>query len=142
MGFIVPYEAQYDNYNELISMNEISLWTKYIRANHLLILFDCCFSGFSILRGDNRGKKINNILKMKNRIIINAGTYNQEVSDSGWGNNSIFTGLILSYLGLDNNGSVMELYNYLLENVPKYSNQIPTMGKLLGDQGGDIFISL
>ena len=39
-------------------------------------------------------------------------------------------------------GSVSSLYNYLLETVPRYHSQTPTMGKLIGDQGGDIFLGL
>lgn len=145
IGYIVPYEAKEKSYNDLISMNDISLWTKYINSKHLLILFDCCFSGFSIYRSEKKKNKkvyLKDILKIKNRIAINAGTYEQLVSDSGWGNNSIFTGLILSYFRKNSICSVTKLYSYLLENIPKYSNQTPTMGKLIGDQGGDIFLNL
>ena len=82
-------------------------------------------------------------LSKKARIAINAGTNDQKVSDDGWNNNSIFTGCIMSYPGFyDNFGSAINLYNYLLENVPKHCSQTPTIGKLLGDEGGDIFLAL
>ena len=147
-GFIVPYDAEKNpTPDSLISMTELSLWCKYIKSKHLLLLFDCCFSGFSVLRsGKERRFTVNtvdNLLNLNSKIAINAGTHQQMVNDGGWGENSIFTGSIMSYPGFtDGYCSVLGLYNYLLENVPKHSNQTPTIGKLIGDQGGDIFLAL
>ena len=148
-GFIAPHNVPNDaTPAELISMSDISNWTKYIKARHVLILFDCCFSGFSSLRKTKQSDKfstytIKKMLTKKSRIAINAGTHDQTVSDGGWNRNSIFTGVLLSYPFLNNKkGSVIHLYNYLLTNVPKYYPQTPTMGKLIGDEGGDIFLSL
>ena len=39
-------------------------------------------------------------------------------------------------------GSVFNLYYYLLKTVPKFSNQTPSIGKLQGDQGTDIFLNI
>ena len=76
-------------------------------------------------------------------MAIAAGSSDQLVSDGGWGDNSAFTGLIISYPGFKTGiGSIIELYTYLLINVPKYTNQMPCIGKLIGDEGGDIFLSL
>ena len=150
-GFIVPVDAKTDpSPFDLISLEDITNWTKYIKANHVLILLDCCFSGLATMRGtfkisNNKVPKntITKILSKKNRIVITAGDKDEMVSDGGWGNNSIFTGLLLSYPGLHNSlGSVIDLYSYLLENIPKYSNQIPCIGKLIGDEGGNIFLNL
>ena len=152
-GFIVPYDAP--NHEDLtpfdlISIHDITNWVNYIKANHVLILLDCCFSGFATLRSSNY--KLNNkysdriiskILSQKNKIVITSGNSKQEVSDGGWGNNSIFTGSLLSFPGFQNGlGSVLELYSYLLANLGKYSNQTPCLGKLIGDEGGDIFLDL
>ena len=148
-GFIAPYNAPNDaTPAELISMSDISNWTKYMRARHVLILFDCCFAGFSSLRKTSQSSEfstytIKKMLTKKSRIAINAGTHDQTVSDGGWNKNSIFTGVFLSYPFFnEKKGSVTHLYNYLLINVPKYYPQTPTMGKLIGDEGGDIFLSL
>ena len=148
-GFIAPYNAPKDpTPAELISMSDISNWTKYIKARHVLTLFDCCFAGFSSLREIKGGDEfstytIRKMLTKKSRIAINAGTHDQTVSDGGWNKNSIFTGVFLSYPFFNNKkGSVTHLYNYLLTTVPKYYPQTPTMGKLIGDEGGDIFLSL
>ena len=53
------------------------------------------------------------------------------------------TGLIISYDKYkQTNGSVYSLFSYLSNEVPNYVNQTPTMGKLIGDRGGDIFLSI
>lgn len=151
-GFIAPYDTpKIKTPGNLISMEDLSNWTKYLKNNHILLFMDCCFSGFTALRSDDTVKRksslteysLDKYLKTKSRIVINAGTHDQKVSDGGWNNNSIFTGAFMSFPGFQNNiGSVSSLYNYLLETVPKYHAQTPTMGKLIGDQGGDIFLSL
>lgn len=147
-GFFVPYDAPLKaTPGDLISTHDISSWCKYIKARHILLLFDCCFSGHSVMRSDNNRKysidTIDVLLSKKSRIAINAGTEEQKVSDDGWNNNSVFTGCLMSYPGFnDNYCSVISLYNYLVENVPKHCSQTPTMGKLIGDQGGDIFLAL
>ena len=151
-GFIAPYDApENPTPADLISMDDLSNWTKYIPARHVLILLDCCFSGFmSLQRCIDKEKDTDyseytfvKMLSKRSRIAINAGTQDQKVSDGGWGKNSIFTGGILSFPGFKKKkGSVCALYNYLLETVPKYYPQTPTLGKLIGDEGGDMFLSL
>ena len=147
-GFFVPYDAPLNaTPGDLISTNDISSWCKYIKAKHILLLFDCCFSGHSVMRSDGNRKysidTIDVLLSKKSRIAINAGTEEQKVADDGWNNNSVFTGCLMSYPGFyDKFCSVISLYNYLVENVPKHCSQTPTIGKLIGDQGGDIFLAL
>ena len=167
-GFIVPYEASNTpSPYELISIEEFTGWIKFLKCRNVLLIFDSCFSGFAVLRGakpkiQNNAKEdsileaettkkfrrfsdstIQKLISKKNRIAITAGTNDEMVSDGGWENNSAFTGLILSYPGFKTGiCSVLELYSYLLINVPKYSNQTPCIGKLIGDEGGDIFLTL
>ena len=116
-------------------------------------MLDCCFSGLSVLRNnkiDNYFKDedltINALSKHLNsnsKIIINAGTTYESVSDGGWNNNSVFTGAIISSPTLnDKIGSIMNLYYYLLKTIPRYSNQTPSIGKMEGDMGTDIFLKL
>ena len=131
-------------------MNNVSKWFKYIKANHVLLLLDCCFSGLSVLRKYSLYDKhmitktdINRHLNTRSRIIINAGTDNESVSDGGWNNNSIFTGALIASPTFENKiGSVIELYYYLLSTIPRYCNQTPSIGKMEGDMGTDIFLKL
>lgn len=153
-GFIVPFLETLENNNPfgLISMQELCQWSNYLSSNHVLFIMDCCFSGFTAMRGNKNIIKESNftntcvqkMLSRKARVVINAGTEDEVVSDGGWGNNSILTGLIISYPFYHKTlGSSCHLYNYLLEQVPKRnSGQTPTIGKLNGDMGGDLFLAL
>ena len=150
-GFLVPYDApKSPTPFELVSMNNLSKWFKYIKSNHVLLLLDCCFSGLSVLREKTlksheiiTPKELNRHLESRSRIIINAGTQNDCVADGGWNNNSIFTGALISSPTLENNiGSVIDLYYYLLSTIPRYCNQTPSIGKMEGDMGTDIFLKL
>ena len=149
-GFLIPFDSPEEPTPfHLISMNDLSKWFMYIKTRHVLILLDCCCSGLSAVRNkDKELKELNDNaiithLNSTSRIIINAGTTDQEVSDGGWGKNSIFTGSIISSPIFDNTvGSVFNLYYYLLKTIPKFSNQTPSIGKLQGDQGTDIFLNL
>jgi hypothetical protein len=151
-GFIVPVNSPKESTpGDLISMNDISNWIKYLNCNHILILLDCCFSGMSLnTRGLKKScvtkscsPKIHKIFNKRNRIIINAGMDDESVADAGWGNNSPFVGAILSYPNYGyTNGSVISLFYYLMSVIPNNYCQIPTLGKLPGDQGGDIFLSI
>lgn len=174
-GLLVPYDASLDPTPfELISMNNLSKWFKYIRSRHILLLLDCCFSGLSVLRGAKKKVKkfiSNNTIEISNntieildnsldnleirnntlfkhlqsssRIIINAGTNTDMVLDGGWNKNSVFTGAIISSPTFNNNiGSVFNLYYYLLKTISRYSNQSPSIGKMEGDMGTDIFLSI
>jgi hypothetical protein len=148
-GFLVPYDAnRIPTPFELISMNNLSKWFNYIKSRHVLLLLDCCFSGLSVLRSNYiqdelHTNAIKTHLKSSSRIIINAGTTDQSVSDGGWNNNSVFTGAIISSPTFNNNtGSVINLYYYLLSVIPRYSNQTPSIGKMEGDMGTDIFLKI
>lgn len=151
-GFIVPINSPTNSTpGDLISMNDISNWIKYLNCNHVLILLDCCFSGMSLTtRGLKKSSitkscspKIHKIFNKRNRIIINAGMDDESVADAGWGGNSPFVGAILSYPNYKyTNGSVISLFYYLMSVIPNNYCQIPTLGKLPGDQGGDIFLTI
>ena len=159
-GFIVPFGAKDSTPGSLISMELLSLWVQMLPCRHVLIILDCCFSGMMALRGTSkkedepreveeltpealrRNSLYKNLCK-KARIVINAGQEDESIMDGGWNNNSLLTGLIVSYKKYnETNGSVYSLFNYLSEKIPTIANQNPTLGKLNGDMGGDIFLTL
>ena len=147
-GFLVPINSpKTTTPGDLISMNDLTNWINYLKCKHILILLDCCFSGMSLSTRNAKTLRFNptlqKIMNKKNRIIINAGMDDQVVCDNGWGSNSPFVGAIVSYPGYKNNyGSVICLFNYLMNVIPPNYHQIPTLGKLPGDQGGDIFLAI
>lgn len=83
------------------------------------------------------------MLKQPCRVAINAGTHRQKVLDGGWGNNSVFTGALLTADCLKNKYStITELYHEIASKVSQIADQTPTMGRLPGDMGGEIYIGL
>ena len=164
-GFIVPYGAQDLSPASLISMDALASWMKLLRCRHILLILDCCFSGIMAMRGaikkvqHNSGsanaseilsprttamqRSLYQNLCRHSRIVINAGAHDQTIADGGIKNNSVMSGLIISYDKYkQTKGSVYSLFSYLSNQVPNYVNQTPTMGKLIGDRGGDIFLSI
>tara|TARA_B100002019_G_C21263045_1_gene597806 strand:- start:546 stop:1625 length:1080 start_codon:yes stop_codon:yes gene_type:complete len=141
-GFIVPGDAQKPpELHEIICIQELVSWLSYISSKHILLLFDCCFSGFSTLRSISRRATV--MIKQPCRIAINAGTHRQKVLDGGWGNHSVFTGALLTSECLkDKESTITELYNEIASKVSSIAEQTPTMGRLPGDMGGEIYIGL
>ena len=135
------------------------IWTKLLKCRHILLILDCCFSGIMAMRGaipkpppaktkperlpTTRRRSTYQNLCRKSRIVINAGAHDQTVADGGIKNNSVMTGLIIAYDKYNQtNGSIYSLFSYLSKEVPNFVEQTPTMGKLNGDRGGDIYLYL
>jgi len=148
-GFLVPVDGGEDNLSSLIGIKDLFNWIKYIKCRHVLLILDCCFSGIAALRGGPSWTSnytpgtIGVHLRQGCRIVINAGTAEQATIDGGWENNSVLTGAIISYPKYEvTAGSVTGLFSYISQVVSSHSPQTPTMGKMVGDHGGDMFLSL
>ncbi len=148
-GFLAPIEGDQENLASLIGLKDIANWLQYIKSRHVLLILDCCFSGISALRGSPKwssnysASTIKVHLAQNCRIVINAGTSNQQTLDGGWENNSVLTGAIISYPFYEHTaGAVSELFGYISKTVSQNCGQTPTMGKLVGDHGGDMFLGL
>ena len=79
------------------------------------------------------------------RVVINAGHSSQQVMDGGWHDHSIFTGAILSSpVFRQPCASMYDFFRSVHDKVVQSgkTSQIPTLGKLTGDEGGDIFLAL
>jgi len=163
LGFLVPPDASTKpNPDSLISTEDISNWTKYIPARHILLIFDCCFSGLSVMRNHNeilhspeeKGQKTLRIgrfyrklranLSRKSRIIINAGLGHEKIADNIGGDNSALTHYIVNSPIIKNGSScsVHQLFTNILTQVSSNHDQNPCMGYLKGHEGTDIFLGL
>lgn len=157
-GFIMLRNSAGDDPSDMISMSDLENWTRYLAARHVLIVLDCCFSGIISLRGNRRNTSKNttvvppplytdatvrNHLDRDARIVINAGSSDQQTLDGGWHNNSMLTGALMSYANFAiTRGAVSPLFGYLSHTVSSKCAQTPTLGKLVGDKGGEIFLAL
>ena len=160
-GFLVPSDAPKNpTPYDLISMAHLTDWLQYVPCRHVLLLLDACFSGLTAMRGAmpkaktdpmtahqaRQPRHISYHLSKMSRIVINAGHEFQQVSDGGWGQHSIFTGAILTSDVFRNNStaSIYQFFESIRQTVQHadVSEQVPTMGRLRGDTGADIFLGL
>ena len=153
---LVPFNANIgNNPNELISMEEINLWSKFIKSKHILFIFDCCFSGLSLFRSAKKThnpekhftkcklyRSMNINLNHKSRIVINAGLSHQSIIDNINGNSALTQTIINSPILNNGIGSVNQLFSYILEKISNEYEQNPCMGYLHGHQGTDIYLSI
>ncbi len=125
IGYIIPadcpqFEKNIKEFNlKAISMSDIDSWAKKIRSKHALFIFDSCFSGSIIERGEIAYPDyITEQLERPVRQYLTSGSANQTVSD-----NSVFRKkLVLGLNGesdLNEDGfiSARELAKYLKDQV-------------------------
>ena len=56
LGYIVPYDAQKDKYSTYMEMETVVDSCRDSPAKHVLIVLDCCYSGYAAMRGDETEK--------------------------------------------------------------------------------------
>jgi len=139
-GYLVPVDAPVPEKDEkgfltkALGMNHILSWSRDIEANHVLFLFDSCFSG-TIFKLRDRAKvppHISRLTALPVRQFITAGQAGESVPA-----NSTFTPMFIDALKFgiaDLNGdsyvSGTELGMFLQEKVPLHVNQSPQFGKI------------
>jgi hypothetical protein len=142
VNYLIPYDCDPNNIeNTAISDNEITALLHNIRAERLLVLFDCCHSGGigdaknliseSEFKSGLNESYYEKLAQGKGRVII-ASSRSDEVSlilpDMP---NSLFTHYLLKSLKGDmpTRGDglirVFEVFEYISENVPKRAQQHP-----------------
>lgn len=132
-GYFVPIDAPLpsrdpkDFRNTAINMVDFDAWAKKIRSKHALFVFDSCFSGSLVSRGEMRPRKITDQTFKPARQFITAGSNNETVPDK-----SIFREFFVKGLkgaaDLDTNGTItaQELSVYLKTNVYNSSGERQT----------------
>ena len=156
-GFIIPYDGKKGKDYKNISMETIIKSCQRCIAKHVLLILDCCYSGYAATRSS-----IDNLQKIDNRYlndlgsrraiqVLAAGQDDQPVSDSGIRQgHSAFTGALLDILennmDLNSDGviSVREIAYYLEIQVSKHSNlyQRPVYSEIAGSQNGDFLFKM
>jgi uncharacterized caspase-like protein/galactitol-specific phosphotransferase system IIB component len=160
VGYILPYDTNLSIYendiiaydDEAIPLSTIKKYAKNMKAKHIALIFDSCFSGLAMKRGIELAKKINieyynDLLSRKAINILTAGD-DQPVSD-GTGH-SPFTRALL--LGLDQKGidiidrdgyvTFSQVATYVKEKVEKATGrrQRPQFDNLSFEDGDFIFM--
>ena len=154
MGYIVPKDCPLLKKSPIgfathaISMREIESASLRIRAKHVLMLFDSCFSGalFSLIRAVPHDITEKSALPV--RQYITAGREDEEVPDRSMFKRCFLIGL-KGHADMTGDGYITgsEMGMYLADNVVNYAHkrQHPQYGKINNpdlDQGDFIFVPL
>ncbi|MDD5771894.1 MAG: caspase family protein [bacterium] len=153
-GYLIPVDFRQGEYrSSAISMTELKDILKDIKAKHIYMVLDACYSGmFFTTRAaavkDDHPRYLQEITKRKARQALTAGG-KEPVSDGGYKNHSAFTGTFLEALSTgiaDYNGdgiiTASEINAYIQPKVAEIAEQTPEFGSLPGSEGGEfVFIS-
>ncbi|HXJ42979.1 MAG TPA: polysaccharide deacetylase family protein, partial [Bryobacteraceae bacterium] len=153
IGFIIPVDADSANYySTAISMNALRDASDVIPAKHIYFVMDSCYSGLALTRGGGTFSRdrsyLDEVTRRMARQILTAGGAEQQVADDGPNGHSVFTWALLQGLegkaDLDGNGVITasELGSYVSPVVASFSKQTPTMGNLIGSEGGEFIFEL
>ena len=141
VGYIVPVDAPDPDKDRIgfmtraVSMQEVEQISTLIRAKHVLMAFDSCFSG-SIFRSGNKKPSpyIREQAARPVRAFITAGEEHEQVPDESVFKTCMIQGLVDRYADRNRDGYVTgdELGLYLEEEVVNYSNgaQHPRFGRI------------
>ena len=155
LGYLVPSDSPNPDIDRLgfmqtaVDMGRIEKTSKMIRAKHVLMLFDSCFSGalFSTTRSAQPSTYIQSKTLKPVRQYITAGQANETVSDDSVFKDVFIQGVGDGYADLNEDGYVtgQELGSYLTELVTNYTNglQNPQYGTIRNaklDKGDFVFI--
>ncbi len=149
-GYWLPKDSntiESDDNTNWISNDDITNLLAKIKAKHILVIADSCFSGSLTFRGtskeSNREKLFANLVTQKTRKAFTSGTL-EPVLDGGGQGHSIFASNLLE--ALSNNKKILDVNSLFIEikkAVSSVAEQTPTYGPIrgTGDEGGDfIFV--
>lgn len=139
-GFWIPVDAEEDEESDYIGNDKIIRYIKAIKARHVLLLVDACFSGslFTDTRSD-LGERLDT---QASRWALTSGR-NEVVSDGKPGSHSPFAKSLLSILGRKKIKSVLtsDIVQYVKKQTAKRTKnkQVPIGGALFiaEDKGGE-----
>jgi uncharacterized caspase-like protein len=147
-GYILPVDADaYDWKSTMLSMNRLNNIIKQIKAKHIFLAFDSCYSGLGLTRSIKRQPEqdsayINKMMQSRSIQILTAGSRSEQaIETEGHG---LFTEHLLAALSgtadinADGYITATEIYATLRPSVTQqsYSRQTPQFGYIEGN--GDI----
>ena len=141
-GYLVPHDGGLHKVGSLVPWDWISSYADLITAKHILFIMDACYSGIMAHRALPGGPRrfLSDVLTRPARQIITAGKFDQPVTDSGGGKNSLFTAELLDGVrrSAPRHDGVLTASSLLAHVVAKVgqapaSRQTPHGGHLSGD---------
>ena len=142
-GYWLPVDAQKDNMLAWISNSSITASLRALKAKHVLIVADSCYSG-KLARGVHIVNKtpgyLSRLSRKKARCVISSGGLEPVIDSGGDGLHSVFATAFLNALNENNNildGA--QLFNQLRRPVMLNSDQTPEYSDIrkAGHEGGE-----
>lgn len=142
-GFWIPFNAKKGEETEYLANSTLLKYIKAIKARHIFLVADACFSGSLFTQG-KRGY-IDNVERYRSRWGFASGRL-EFVSDGGVGESSPFATYFLKFL-TDNKKKrfpASELIQFVKIAVSNNANQTPIGHPLknVGDEGGEFVFYL
>ena len=145
IGYRIPVDAEYPHSDSYIEDSTILDRIKSIKAKHILLISDSCFSG-SMIRGQetNEFRFEEHTERLPSRHIITSGLL-QTVSDGMRDDYSPFARALITYLEATPKAVLpfSDVAQHIKHNVPQNANgQIPYYGTLdfAGNYGGEFVL--
>lgn len=142
-GSWIPVDAMPQDDSTWLDNTKIKTYIRSMKARHILLISDSCFSGdfFNRTRGvtpeitDSYVRKA--ITKMSRQAITSGGL--ETVADTGFENHSVFTYFLLKQLTGNSSPYLLpsELFNRVKGGVANNAKQQPLFGDL-DDSGGEL----
>lgn len=153
VGFLLPHDADIAerNINNLqvwkakaVEMTEIAEITTAMKARHVLLLVDACYSGFMGRRSgifDGR-KDLEKLLDFKSRLVITAGTEGQSALEDPEIKHGLFTAALLHELSKKEPMSATEVFVSVRERVANMSKgaMLPQRREMEFSEGEFVFL--
>ena len=141
-GYWLPVDSERDDQSNWILTDRVVSQIRGMRAKHVLVIADSCFSGTitrAIKMRQRTPEPVAENVSRKARTALTSGGL-EPVLDSGAGSHSVFATALLSILA-GNRGVLdgSELFSRLRPKVVANSTQTPEYGTIhmAGDDGGD-----
>lgn len=148
-GYWLPVDAQDGNPSQWISNNDITTMIRAIRAKHVMVVADSCYSGTLVRSGARQpptslGKRawIKRMLSKRTRVALVSGGLEPVIDSSGGGNknHSVFANALIKALS-DNDGVIegQRLFDRVKRPVVLNADQTPQFSDIrrVGHDGGD-----
>jgi hypothetical protein len=139
-GFWLPVDADEDSQLNWVPNADIIRSVSSMRAKHVMVVADSCFSGTLIRALAIKQKTpdyLSRIAKKKTRVAMTSGS-EEPVTDVGGGGNSAFAKAFLTLLN-ENTGVIdgHSMFTQLRRRVMINTKQTPQYGDMRGHEDGD-----
>lgn len=146
-GYWIPTDAEKDNTVKYIRNSTIKEYIEVIKAKHILLISDSCFSGSLFMEGSMRSVAAMEELDQRiSRWAFCSGRHDEAVFDGTPGTNSPFAASIIEVLQTNThkNLNIGKVVNQVIESTRANYEQLPEGNPMfgVGHRGGQYIFQL